>query len=322
MLATTNATQHRLVADRFATEHHEVLIDDGDLEEFLPRLAYHQDDPAADWTAVPQHFVSKLARDSGTIVIQCGEGADELLHGYDGYLAHRRFSAPFQRLPSIVRRPLGVAAGRATRTLGRGIRHGEALYDAGYSSIPYWGGEICFRGEMKQRIFHGGVHDSYACVERRWEEAAQALPAVDLLQKMSYLELGQRLPELLLMRLDKLTMANSIEGREPFLDHHLVEFALALPPRLKHRDRVGNGFLRRAMRGILPDEIIDRPKQGFGTPMEEWLRGPFGAQAHAAIRSSSLRQRDFSTTSRSTGYSRPTAPGGVTGASICGICIR
>jgi asparagine synthase (glutamine-hydrolysing) len=86
-------------------------------------------------------------------------------------------------------------------------------------------------------------------------------------------------------------MANSVEGREPFLDHRLVEFALALPPRLKYRQGVGKWALRRAMRGILPDEIIDRPKQGFGTPMEEWLRGPFGAVAHAAVRASSLRER-------------------------------
>jgi asparagine synthase (glutamine-hydrolysing) len=283
----------RIIARRFNTEHHEVLIEDGDLEAFLPQLASHQDEPGADWTAVPQHFVSKLARDTGTIVIQCGEGADELLHGYNGYIAHRRYAAPFQRLPRAVRRPLGVAAGRATRAIGRGVRHGEALYDAGFSSIPYWGGAICFRGELKRRVLTRGDHDSYAGVERCWWAADDELPSrtVDLFQKMSYVELQQRLPELLLMRLDKLTMANSIEGREPFLDHGLVEFALALPPRMKFRDGVGKWILRAAMRGILPDEIIDRPKQGFGTPMEEWLRGPFGAQAHAAVRGSSLRER-------------------------------
>ena len=118
-------------------------------------------------------------------------------------------------------------------------------------------------------------------VERHWGEAASARAGgIDIFQRMTYLELGQRLPELLLMRLDKVTMANSVEGREPFLDHRLVELAIALPPHLKHRDGVGKWILRQAMRGILPDEIIDRPKQGFGTPMEEWLRGPFGAVAH------------------------------------------
>jgi asparagine synthase (glutamine-hydrolysing) len=114
---------------------------------------------------------------------------------------------------------------------------------------------------------------------------------IDLFQKMTYVELQQRLPELLLTRLDKLTMANSIEGREPFLDYKLVEFALALPPRMKFRDGVGKWILRSAMRGILPDEIIDRPKQGFGTPMEEWLRGSFGEVARATVRTSTLRER-------------------------------
>ena len=282
----------RLIASRFGAEHHEVLIDDSDLAEFLPQHAYYQDEPAADWTAVPQYFVSRLARETGTIVIQCGEGADELLHGYNGYVAHRRFAAPFQRLPRPMRLPVGVAVARTTRRVGRGVRHGEALYDAARSPIPYWGGEICFRGELKeQMLVRRPQRDSYAGVERHWADSIRARPDGDLLQRMTYLELQQRLPELLLTRLDKMCMANSVEGREPFLDHRLVEFAISLPPRLKYRDGVGKWALRQAMRGILPDEIIDRPKQGFGTPMEEWLRGPFGATAQGAVRTSALRER-------------------------------
>ena len=113
----------------------------------LPALARDQDEPAADWTAVPQHFVRSLARDTGTIVIQCGEGADEILHGYDGYVQHRRFAARFQRLPRPVRRPLGAAA-RPARPAGWGAGSGTARRwtTPASSSIPYWGGEICFRG--------------------------------------------------------------------------------------------------------------------------------------------------------------------------------
>ena len=230
------------MARRFGTEHHEVLIDEADMLAFLPDLARHQDEPAADWTAVSQHFVSRLARDTGTIVIQCGEGADELLHGYDGYVAHRRLAVPFQRLPRHVRGPLSSVVESATRRTGRGIRHGEALYDAGHSPIPYWGGDLCFRGATKKQVLDRRQdHDPYRDVQRHWAAAAQCRPEPDLFQRITYLELQQRLPELLLMRLDKLTMASSVEGREPFLDHRLVEFALALPPRLKCRDGVGNG---------------------------------------------------------------------------------
>jgi asparagine synthase (glutamine-hydrolysing) len=282
----------RLVARRFGTEHHEVTIDSDDMREFLPRLAQQQDEPTSEWTAVPQHFVTKLARESGTIVVQCGEGSDELFHGYDGYAFHRRFAVPFQRLPRTLRRPVAVAASRLTRRAGRGVRHGEALYDAAHSSIPYWGGALTFRGEGKAALLGSpNGHRSFSLPERHWQDAGELLPSADVFQRMTYVELQQRLPELLLMRLDKVCMASSVEGREPFLDHHLVEFALAMPPSLKYRDGTGKWALRRAMRGILPDEIIDRPKQGFGTPMEEWLRGPFGVEAQRAVDSSSLREQ-------------------------------
>jgi asparagine synthase (glutamine-hydrolysing) len=288
----------QLIAERFGTEHHEVLIDSGDMLEFLPRMVHHQDEPTADPTSIPQHFVAQLARDNGTIVVQCGEGSDELFHGYKGYADHRRYVVPFQRLPQPLRRGLGTVAARATRRLGRGIRHGEALYDAGRSSLPYWGGALCFRGEVKDTILRRNGAGSrstgaepYAIVQRHWHDADRLSGGADLFQKMTYLELKQRLPELLLMRLDKITMASSVEAREPFLDHKLVEFALALPPAMKYRDGVGKLVLKQAMTGILPQEVLSRPKQGFGTPMEEWLRGDFGVRAREAIRRSSLAER-------------------------------
>ena len=124
-----------------------------------------------------------------------------------------------------------------------------------------------------------------------WREAEGERPGADLFQKMTYVELKQRLSELLLMRLDRITMASSVEGRDPFLDHRLVEFVVALPPKMKYRDGNGKYVLKRAMRGTLPDEILDRRKQGFGTPMPEWLRGRFGELAEQTVRSSALRER-------------------------------
>jgi asparagine synthase (glutamine-hydrolysing) len=283
----------RDVARRFGTDHHEVVIDSDDMKQFLPALLFHQDEPLADPTAVPQHYVTKLARDNGVIVVQAGEGSDELFHGYKGYRTHRRVVAPFQRLlPPFVRRPLGRAAIGLTRLTGRGIRHGEALYDAAHSPIPYWGGSICFRGPLKDELLvTPNGRSSYEVVEHLWEEAERALPEVDVFQKMTYVELKQRLAELLLMRFDRVTMANSVEGREPFLDHELVEFALALPPEMKERDGSGKYILKRAVEDLLPHEIVHRRKQGFGTPMKEWLRGDFGVRAQAEVRASSLVER-------------------------------
>jgi asparagine synthase (glutamine-hydrolysing) len=105
---------------------------------------------------------------------------------------------------------------------------------------------------------------------------------------MTYLDMKQRLAELLLQRLDRIAMLSSVEGREPFLDHELVEFAIALPPRMKYRDGTGKYVLREAMKDLLPRETLKRPKQGFGTPMAEWLRGPLGQRVQESIRRSSL----------------------------------
>jgi asparagine synthase (glutamine-hydrolysing) len=282
----------RTVAERFGTEHREVLIDEADMRDFLPGMLHHQDEPTADWTSVPQHFVTKLARDDGTIVVQVGEGADEIFHGYNGYVDHRRVVVPFQRyVPRPIRRGVGRVAVQATTRLGRGIRQGEALYDAGMSELPYWGGALCFRGPHKRQIAaRNGFPDAYRTVENIWARAGVMKPGADLFQRMTYVELKQRLTELLLMRLDKIAMASSVEGREPFLDHALVEFVMALPPRLKYRAGVGKWVLREAMRGVLPETVIDRPKQGFGTPMEEWLRGDFGRRAQEVVQRSSLRE--------------------------------
>ncbi len=116
----------REIARRFGTDHHEVIIDSDDLESFLPELIFHQDEPIADWVCVPLHYVAKLARESGTIVVQVGEGSDELFHGYDGYISaarfRRRFWEPFQRVPAAAaarHRPRRHRA-RAARRAGRG----------------------------------------------------------------------------------------------------------------------------------------------------------------------------------------------------------
>ena len=285
----------RLVARRYDTDHHEVLLDERDLEAFIPELIDKQDEPLSDWTCIPQHFVSRLAHESGTPVVQVGEGADELFHGYKGYADHRRYFVPFQRhLPPPARRATARVAVAMTGRLGRGVRHAEALSDAARSPLPYWGGSICFRGKLKQEVVGfpaAAYNDSLKLIERLWADAEAADPSADLFQKMTYVELKQRLSELLLQRLDRIAMLSSVEGREPFLDHELVQFAMALPPRMKHRNGQGKYVLRQAVRDILPAEILNRPKQGFGTPMVEWLRGPFGQRAQETVRRSTLIER-------------------------------
>jgi asparagine synthase (glutamine-hydrolysing) len=267
----------RRIATQFGTDHHEIVIDESDLADFLPAMIHHQDEPIADWVCVPLHFVSKLAREDGTIVVQIGEGSDELFHGYQLYIdavaRRQRYWEPFQRVPRPLRRAIGRSADRAAN--GR---------------QPFWGGAIAWQGHLKSQLLANGhgSQDSYAIVERLWDGAG---PDADVLQRMTYMELRQRLAELLLMRVDKMLMATSVEGREPFLDHHLVEFALALPPHFKVRDGVGKILLKRAVDGLIPHDLVYRKKMGFGAPVSEWFRGDLGVRAQREIRASSLAER-------------------------------
>lgn len=133
--------------------------------------------------------------------------------------------------------------------------------------------------------------DSHDVVQRMWDEAERGKECPDLLQVMTYVELKNRLAELLLARVDKMTMATSVEARVPFLDHDFVEFVLAMPERMKVRNGLGKYALKRAVDDLLPKDLIYRPKQGFGAPVSEWFRGDFGDRARREIRESSLAER-------------------------------
>jgi len=288
----------RAIARRFGAEHHEVIVDVDDLEGFIPDLVHHQDEPIADWVCVPLYFVSKLARDNNTIVVQVGEGSDELFHGYTSYIRQARLRRqlwePLQRAPRPVRRALATGARGLTHRLGRGIQYGDVVVAAAEGELPFWGGAICYRGRSKRQLVSNGLVDRYNShdvVQRIWNEAAAGAGDPDLLQRMTYLELKQRLAELLLMRVDKMTMATSVEARVPFLDHDFVQFALALPPHMKVRGNLGKYALKKAVDGLLPHDVVYRPKQGFGAPVSEWFRGDFGRRAQHEIRHSSLAGR-------------------------------
>src|SRR5260370_15454135 len=110
---------------------------------------------------------------------------------------------------------------------------------------------------------------------------------------MTYLELKLRVPELLLMRVDKITMATSVEARVPFLDHHLIEYAMSLPRSLKVKGSTGKHILKRALESVLPADVLYKPKRGFGAPVREWFRGPEGQGLIGQLMNSSIRKRNF-----------------------------
>jgi asparagine synthase (glutamine-hydrolysing) len=294
--------QARRVAELYGTEHHEVVVTNDDMLEFLPRLIHHQDEPIADPVCVPLYFVSRLAKERGVTVVQVGEGSDELFSGYPGYLDSLRFRQGLYRQLALVPRPVGRLIARTGLALSRVVHRGFNLRDnlrkAAAGEEPFWGGAIVFTETDKALLLsesfrraHSGL-TSYDIVMPHYERIRRAKPESDLLERMIYLELKLRLPELLLMRIDKITMAVAVEARVPFLDHRMVEDVMPIPAELK----IGGGakaLLKRAMRGVIPDDVIDRPKQGFGAPIREWFLGAIGERLRSIIRHSSLRERGF-----------------------------
>lgn len=293
----------RAIAQRFRTDHHEVIIGREEMQSFLPELVFHQDEPIADPVCIPLYYVAKLARETGTIVVQVGEGADELFAGYDWFRTYlnieERFWRHAERAPLAARR---VAAAVAQPIVGKTFKKrmsSELLRRLGANESLFWGGVSVFGETMKADLLSKEMRarsndvDTHAIVKQYLDTIASQRPQSDYAARMSYLELKLRLPELLLMRVDKLTMATSVEARVPFLDHHLIEYAMGLPRELKVKGKTGKHILKRALESILPEDLLYQPKRGFGAPVREWFRGPGGDELIERLMNSPMRARNF-----------------------------
>jgi asparagine synthase (glutamine-hydrolysing) len=270
----------RLMAERVGAEHHERRLTVDDLIEFLPRMAWLQDEPIADPVCVPVHYVSKLARDNGVVVAQVGEGADELFLGYPSW----KTLLGLQRYDDLpVPRVLKHAGVGAAKLAGRGERREVEYLRRGALGQPiFWSGAESFTDAGKQQLLSPRLRaqldgltswDAIAPIRARFDANASERSHLNW---MTYVDLNLRLPELLLMRVDKMSMGVSLEARVPFLDHRFVELALSIPQRLKTNGGTLKHVLKQAVRGLIPDELIDRPKQGFGVPVHEWLLDRLG----------------------------------------------
>jgi asparagine synthase (glutamine-hydrolysing) len=277
----------RRIAHEVGAEHHELLLRESDLLNSLPLIIRHQDEPLADPVCVPVYYVSKLARDAGVIVCQVGEGSDELFWGYKYW----KDSLRLQRLTNLLPIPsplreLGLTGlDFVERSRGASYRHQfscEVLKRALSNQPVFWGGAEVFSDSQKRQLLSPRLRKKFAelsswealrPIRQRFDEKAwEPSP----LNWMTYLDLNLRLPELLLMRVDKMSMAVSLEARVPFLDHKFVELAMSIPEAVKTRNGVLKYILKKAVRGVIPDELIDRKKQGFGVPVYEWYQTKFG----------------------------------------------
>jgi asparagine synthase (glutamine-hydrolysing) len=276
------------MAQKVKAEYHEQKLTQNDLINFIPKMIQLQDEPIADIVCMPVYFVSKLARENGVTVCQVGEGADELFCGYPFW----KYMHNLQKwgdipIPGFIK-SIGLSA---LNFLGIDhTTHYEHLRRNASGQPIWWSGSDSFTHENKFKLLSPRLrnkfknYDSWEALKPSWNRFKENAWDKSTLSWMSYVDLNHRLPELLLMRVDKMSMGVSLECRVPFLDHKLVEFAMSIPPSLKLKNGNLKSILKKSVRGVIPDEFIDRKKQGFGVPIQEWMAEEMSHQAHKTLR--------------------------------------
>lgn len=277
----------RKVADLVKAEYYEKLLTIDDLLDFLPQMVYLQDEPIADPVCVPVYYVSKLARDNGVIVCQVGEGSDELFWGYPGWKADLETQYKYNATPNFVKNM--YLGGLELINKDKSFVY-EKIKRSVLNQPVFWSGADSFTDKRKKTLLSPRLkkkfenYTSWESISPIYDRFKAKAPEQSPLNWMSYIDLNLRLPELLLMRVDKMSMGVSLEGRVPFLDHKFVELAMSIPEKLKTKDGVLKYILKKSVRGIIPDEIIDRPKQGFGVPVYEWFFDKLGDQTRKEMK--------------------------------------
>ena len=284
----------RQVSTAIGADAHEVVIGAGDFFGALPRLIWQEDEPIAHPSSVPLYFVSDLASRHVKVVLT-GEGSDELLAGYGKYprtLLNWRAGAAYSAVPEALRGWIAQSLvpalpGRLGRYAKRSFlsmpRTPEAMFFDNFAAI----GLARQTALLSPSVGAHATNQAYAASRAYFDRPNGRSTTLD---RLLYTDLKTYLVELL-MKQDQMSMAASIESRVPFLDHHLVEFAAALPARLKLRGFKTKWILREAVRGILPPEILNRPKMGFPVPFGHWMREGWQAAARDVLLDRRTRER-------------------------------
>ncbi|HEX6625688.1 MAG TPA: asparagine synthase C-terminal domain-containing protein, partial [Pyrinomonadaceae bacterium] len=281
----------RVTAERFGTEHHEFVVTP-DICHVVDELVWHFDEPFADSSAIPTYMVSKLAREHVTVALS-GDGGDELFAGYTRYVVDRRRGG-FARLPPLVRRglmqPLSRRLPHGAR--GRNFLHNVALdpldrYLDSISTFTTLTRPSLYREDFARAL---GAPDAAAGRFRDYAARAEAGAGLD---RLLYLDSKTYLPGDILTKVDRMSMAASLEARVPLLDHKLIEFVTRIPAALKLKGLTTKHIFKRAVRGLVPDEILDRPKQGFGVPIPQWINAELRGRIRETLTAPRARQRGY-----------------------------
>jgi asparagine synthase (glutamine-hydrolysing) len=270
----------RMVSDRYATDHHEVVVSPQDFFGALPRLVWHEDEPIAHPSSIALNFVSRLAAERVKVVLT-GEGSDETLAGYNRYrvtIFNSRFGSRYESLaPRALRRAVrdGIDALPVATGLRRKLER-TFLYLPSDLDTIYFDNFAVFGRSRQHEVLAPAMRERLDGIDpyAAHHAALGRTTARSLLNRLLYADSKTYLHELL-MKQDQMSMAASIESRVPFLDHPLVEFAAALPLQMKLRGVTTKYILRQAMQSLLPPEILSRKKMGFPVPVGAWFAGPF-----------------------------------------------
>lgn len=289
------APHARAVASHLGTDHTELYVEPDDARAVIPRLPAIYDEPFADVSQIPTFLVSELTRRHVTVALS-GDGGDELFAGYPRYTVTSAVWRRLGRLPASARRAAGRALGAVP----------VPVWDAVARMAP---GSAAIYGDRVHKLagaLGGDADDLYRRMLSRWEDAAALVPGAveprgafwddgpkgwlpDLVERMQLLDTRVYLPDDILTKVDRASMAVALEARVPLLDHRVVAFAWSLPMRFKLRGGESKWLLRRVLERHVPRALFERPKMGFGVPIDAWLRGPLRDWAESLLAEDRLR---------------------------------
>ncbi len=286
----------RIAAKHFATDHHEFIVTP-DICKIVDELSWFLDEPFADSSAIPTYMVSKMAREHVTVVLS-GDGGDELFAGYTRYVVDRRRNY-LARVPRVVRYGLVQPL---SRTLPHGAIGRNFLYNATLDPMDRYIDSISvfttltkpalYTEDFKRRLRDSNGHDEFAAMAR-FRQLAARVHTGDPLDSLLYLDSKTYLPGDILTKVDRMSMAVSLEARAPLLDHELIDFVTAIPGRLKMKGLETKHIFKRAMCDLVPPEILNRPKQGFGVPIQEWINEQLRGRIRETLLEARTLQRGY-----------------------------
>ncbi len=289
----------RTVAERFGTDHTEFVVESRQVKDLVPVLMPFLDEPLADASVIPTFIISKLARKHVTVAL-AGDGGDELFAGYDTYKA-ARLAALYRKVPRLVRRGiigpmvrrLPASAKRLSFEFKAKKFAAGAEYPPEISNVIWWG---AYAPDEKRRLFSPDFQatldlDPFAPVAFHRDQGPG--PEADALDRLAYLDLKLYLQDDLLVKVDRMSMANSLEIRVPFLDYTFVEFAATIPSRLKLKGMTSKYILKKALRDLLPASVLSRKKIGFDIPLGPWIRDELWDFANDVLSPAGLARHGF-----------------------------